>query len=309
MKHQIFLLSCYCNNDEKLNSLRRNIKYIKSKNFHCALISPLPLPIDIQESVEYVIKIDENPVLEWPTRGIYFFYTFYNKDGIFQVLTTLPDYGWVCLYHVKKLGEIFSTYDYKKYIFSTYDAIITDEHIEEIKSKNTIVFGSKRGDFLWEVGIHLFSIVSEDLQKIIYRIDLQEYVKMGNGDTFDFLKNNIINYYNIEISKLCVEDEISYYDNTNLFNTSKLDGVSYFLTHSIIHRNPLKIIFQSQHENVKIFCNEEKIFENNVLNYDIIDIGLCADEIFHFVIQVEDKKEDLLELLKNIKHNTLTKIS
>ena len=54
MNNQIVLVSTFCDTDEKIEILLKNIKKIKSKGLDVALISPLVLPEIVIKNADFV---------------------------------------------------------------------------------------------------------------------------------------------------------------------------------------------------------------------------------------------------------------
>jgi len=72
-ENDIFVLGCFPNDERKLNVLKDNIKHIKaSSDIPILLTSHYPIPIDVQESVDYVIYDKENILSEGETLEYWF---------------------------------------------------------------------------------------------------------------------------------------------------------------------------------------------------------------------------------------------
>ena len=313
----IVLISAFCNSEEKLNVLRKNIKIIKSTGADTAIISPLPLPQDIVESSDYTFITKENPIFDWPSRAIMVWKTIYTPQGQIKLNTTTPDYGFSGLNHVKRLGEIFINYNYKHFTFIIYDTIITNEIIEVIeKGSDAIVYPSKRQntDFIWQVGLHLLSFNKENCKKVIDLIDFEEYKKCrGDFDAFAYLHHKIVIPLNIPIAPTPVEDEIYYYEEYH--NHSPISDFKYF-THSPDenHKVPgrgynLQMVFYKIQTpfyldfNVNGKQNQHLIEEGTILDLDI-----KKSQMDHVSFIYQEQKYDLTNKILGLKHTIVEKL-
>lgn len=306
MNKDIFLVSCYCDNSLKLNSLKRYISYIKEHNFDCALISPLTIPIEIQETVDFYIKISENPVLYWPERGLSFWLTIEIDNKNYKLTTMLPDYGWCGLYHIKKLGEFFKNYNYNKFIFSVYDTLITDEHINEIKKYTNVIFPLKKGESVWPSSLNLFSVHKNNIENVVKNIEKKIYVKSDGKAAEHYIEDYIVKPFNIERSDLYVEDEINHYKN-DTFKYSDVDDIKYFMS-SYEENKTVKFVFWPTDKLINLNCNNVTIFNDSVSKKIIVDTKIYKKDIRNITIMVDENKYDITQKFKEITKNQIIEI-
>ena len=78
MTNNLIIITCHCNDSNKLNVLNENIDLLKSNGFDILLISHISIPFDIQQKVEYYIFDKSNPIIYPPVRT----FRFWNKNLI-----------------------------------------------------------------------------------------------------------------------------------------------------------------------------------------------------------------------------------
>lgn len=309
-KKNIVLISTYCDTEQKLNVLEKNIKKIKALSLDVALISPIPLPSKILELSDYVFFTKENPVLDWPIHAMYSWRDFFIGDERFRATNTYGDYGWAGLLHVKRLAEIFLNYDYDYYTFIIYDTILENKFLDIIKSgHNGIVFPSKRNNKTWAVGLHLMIFNKKILNDVIKKINLKDYLLYRDFDAFEFLYNHIVKPLNIKIADEAVEDEIYYYMGYDFLNMSDDENIKYIISSPDEYVDNLKILFYSIPENfnVKFIVNEIEI-ERTINNLAIIDFGITKHQVQKVLMCYNNKILDITQKILSIKNSAIKKL-
>jgi hypothetical protein len=306
--NNIVLISCFCNTSKKLEVLRKNLQILKSNNLDTALISPIPVPEDVLKSCTYSFITKENPVLDWPTRAIGYWQVNNTSKGQVKLFTTVPDWGFTGLNHVKRLGEIFVNYDYDFYSYIIYDTILTPEVLNVLKNgHDAIVYPSKRKEKIWEVGLHLLSFNKENLIKLVSAIDKTDYIKSnGDFDAYDYLKNHIVIPFNFSVGEFPVEDEIDFNNNLELVNHSPTPELKYFISSPdpISGRiENLKIVFYQIPHPFELEFN----INGNKLNLEIeegniLDLGITKQEMNHISFKYLNETYDLTDVISSLKH-------
>jgi len=69
---KIALISSFCDTQDKLNVLKKNIETLKKNDLDVLLMSPIHLPENIQSMCDYYFQTKDNPVYDWPTKAIFF---------------------------------------------------------------------------------------------------------------------------------------------------------------------------------------------------------------------------------------------
>jgi hypothetical protein len=88
---KIALISTFCNTEEKQNLLKENIIKIKNLGIDVMVISPLKLTDELIDLCDYLIFSKENPVLSWPEKS-YFQWWSGNVNGEnIKMTETYPD--------------------------------------------------------------------------------------------------------------------------------------------------------------------------------------------------------------------------
>ena len=124
---KIVLISSYCDTEEKINILKKNLIIYKELGLDTLLISSLKLSEDVINLCDFYFYTKENPVLCWPERA----YTHWVKieTDTNEKLTLHRghcDYGWAALYQTKILLELGLMLKYDILIHTIYDILIDD---------------------------------------------------------------------------------------------------------------------------------------------------------------------------------------
>lgn len=142
--NKIALISTFCDTQEKLDILEKNIKTIKSYDIDVMVISPFYLEKNIADLCDYFFLTKDNPILDWPQKSM-LQWTISGKPYKFS--RTYPDYGFSGLSQVKQLSDIALNLNYDQYHHMIYDLIIDQNVIDGLLSdKNCSVYPSKRED-------------------------------------------------------------------------------------------------------------------------------------------------------------------
>jgi hypothetical protein len=310
MSKEIILISTFCDTEEKIEILRKNILKIKNEGFDVAIISPINLPQNIVEKCDYTFFTKENPILDWPVHAMYNWKDIVIKGENFKFWQTYPDYGWSGLNHVKRLGEIFINYPYETYAFIIYDSILTENDFESIrKSHEGIVYPSKRGKEVWKVGLHLMIFNKDMLKRVIDKITLPAYLSYKDFDAFAFLHNHIVIPLQLEIAKEPIEDEVFYYEDVDILNHSIDENIKYFVSSPDEFIEEVRILFYEFNEpfDVILKVNEQE-FLHTITEIDTISTELLKSEITSLILCYNGITHDLTEKLKSIKNNVITKL-
>ncbi len=95
---------------------------------------------------------------------------FLINGKIIKLHSTVPDYGYAGLNQVKRMADLALSMGYDHFFPTIYDIEINKE-VEKVLLSNKInsFYPSRRGDALWEVGLHLISLNVSDYQSLWYR--------------------------------------------------------------------------------------------------------------------------------------------
>jgi hypothetical protein len=305
-KNKVALISTFCDTQEKLDILEKNIKIVKNNNIDVVLISPFTLPSYITELCDYVFITKDNPVLDWPGRCM-FNWKILNVNGVIhEIASTYSDYGFAGLNQIKQLSNIALSLDYNQFYHMIYDIKIDENIIDGFNSdKGCSVYPSKRGEEIWPVGLHFMIFNRPNLTKFISYITLKDYLSVKNGDAFAWL-HSIQDKVKYTIESTPVEDEIYFYENYNFFNMSPIENFKFFIEKNDETVSNIKLYF---HENDGQKEIEIKVGENKsryiVNNYDLIDLGFNKTNYQQVVITFDSVEYDITDIIIKIKHNVL----
>jgi len=309
MNKKVALISSFCDTEEKLNVLKENIKKIKSF-LDIILISPVNLPDEIVKACDYVFYTKDNPILEWPLKTQLYYFQPSRYDTIF-LYTVNKNYGWAGLSQVKKLTEIALTFDYEYFYHMIYDLEIDDKVVSIFKEQKENWIGSfHRGEVKTESSLHLMVFNVENVKKLKNLITLESYLDFlnlnSNADAsaeafVETMRRNLKS----ERSDFFIKDKI--HITNNIFNHSETNDLSFFIEKNSRNNTPEVRIYFYRNEsiaNIKIVMND-KITELDISKCLIFSSGVNIFDLESAYILLSDKKIEILNLIKSIKHSEI----
>jgi hypothetical protein len=303
---KVGLISSFCDNQEKIDVLEKNIDIIKSHGLDVIVISPFNLPENITSKCDYFFITKDNPILDWPIRSMYSWREVNVNNVKYKMTRTYPDYGYAGLTQIKQLSQIALNFNYDQFFHMIYDIKIDENVINGFHSNKTnSVYPSKRNDEIWKVGLHYLIFDRKNLEKFVSYINLETYLGVKNGDAFAVL-HSIKDELNYIIEETPVEDEIFYYDGIDFFNLSPIEGLKFFIEKNDENPDTIKIFFYDVKDEVEIELLIEGIqSQHKVHNFYLIDLGFTKFDMKPVSIEYNGINYDLTEIIKNIKHNQL----
>jgi len=304
--NKVALISTFCDTQEKLDVLEKNIKIIKSHNLDVIAISPFNLPESITKLCDYVFVTKDNPVLEWPVRSMYAWRKVTLNGKLHTIARTYPDYGFAGLTQIKQLSEIALNFGYNQFYHMIYDLKIDENVIDGFNSDKTCsVYPSKRGDSNWEAGLHYMIFDKNNLSKFISQITLENYLSLKDSHSFEWLKSiQSVVGYNVE--PIAVEDEIYYYEGFDFFNFSPIKGLKFFIEKNDETLTPIKLLFYENQLDKEIKIKVGETINVGVINdYAIFDLGFNKLNPQQVTITVDSVEYDITNIILNLKHSFL----
>ena len=296
---KITLISSYCNTQEKIDVLVKNIGILKNLGLDIMLNSPISLPSEVINLCDYYIQTKENPVLNFESKIVYSWVSYNSPTKSIKISRGLPDYGWANIYQVKKLSEYALTYDYDIFYHIIYDIKIDDVVI------NGLLSNDKKSNFYHfhehQASLHLMIFDREHLLNFLSNLTLDGYLKIHGiveDWLFDLLQSNTFNY---TLEDSYVEDEIYFYKNMDIHNYSNIEGVKYFISKS--DKN-IEIYFYNIISPINLSIIVDSVKTDYVISdRDIIDLGFNRDDIKDVIIEYNGQKYEITEDIKSIIHN------
>jgi SAM-dependent methyltransferase len=304
--NKVALISTFCDTQEKLDVLEKNIKIVKSHNLDVIAISPFNLPESITKLCDYVFVTKDNPVLEWPVRSMYAWRKVTLNGKLHTIARTYPDYGFAGLTQIKQLSEIALNFGYNQFYHMIYDLKIDENVIDGFNSDKTCsVYPSKRGDSNWEAGLHYMIFDKNNLSKFISQITLENYLSLKDSHSFEWLKSiQSVVGYNVE--PIAVEDEIYYYEGFDFFNFSPIKGLKFFIEKNDETLTPIKLLFYENQLDKEIKIKVGETINVGVINdYAIFDLGFNKLNPQQVTITVDSVEYDITNIILNLKHSFL----
>ena len=299
---RVVLINSFCDKQNKIGVLEKNIKLIKSKNLDVILLSPISLPQYIIDLCDVFIQTKENPVTKWPGKTMFdiWGYSMYGKK--YELYLGKPDYGWASFYQIKKLSQIGLTYNYDYFFHIIYDTIIDDYLLNTfLTNEKCILFPSNKG---FDVGGFFMGFDRDSL--IIFEKIITEDVYYKNHDVAEKILSNMSKILPCKIDTHTTEDEIYYYKNVDLFNYSNFDSFKFFIHKRTLSDDTVKIFFYDMYEDFDICVEVNELSINQkISNHFLLDLGVHHDTVNNLSISFNNVNQNLISQYNNISHNKI----
>jgi hypothetical protein len=302
---KIALISSYCDTEDKLNILKKNISILKNIGVDIMVLSPITIDNSIVSLCDFFIHTKENPILRWPIRAHTFWLNFKNKFGDNLFLhRDIDDYSWANLYQIKKLSEIALTYDYDIFYHMIYDLNIDNDIIAEINqnviNKTYHRINPKDENEVWNVTLHFLSLDRNNIKYFSDNILYQDYVtKTGFAEQY---VESILSELNLNKSEFSVKDVIRHIDSDDedMFNYSK--NKNYKIFFSKVDDKYYFIIYNCDDN----YVNKITLNDNKNLEYDYEKpITFETEKLLSFKVTTIDGYEEYSEILNTITRNVI----
>ena len=302
---KVALISTYCDTQEKLDVLEKNIDNIKKLAIDVIVISPIFLPQYIQTKCDYFFLTKDNPVLEWPQKAMQAWKNILINGKSITITRVYADYGWAGLSQVKKLSELALALDYDYFYHMIYDLKFDETVIDGLNGKGECdIYSSKRKDTIWDVGLHFMVFNRENLQKFIPHITLENYLTSERGDAFVWL-HKLRETFPYNIIQKPVEDEIYYYENSDFFNFSPIAELPFFIIKDDESLDSIKLLLYLSIENVPFQINiNDTILDEVSENFKIIDLDFNKLSPKSVQITYNETVFDITDTINKLKHST-----
>jgi len=308
--NKVALISTYCDNQEKLDVLEKNINIVKSYGLDVVVVSPIILPEKIQKQCDYFFLTKDNPVLDWPKKAMYIWRELPLGEQRIKITTTYADYGWAGLFQVRQLSDIALMLDYDYFYHMIYDLKIDDNVIHYLNNPHdNIIFPSKRGNEIWNVGLHYMIFNRKNLIQFKSLISEESYFAVRGDHAFKWLERTA-GVTKSEIAKIPVEDEIYYYEGHDFFNSSPVEGVKFFINKNDEVDETVRLLFYyvSEPKEIRITINDN-IYDYVIHKDSLIDLGFDKFNIPRVLFEHMGVEYDITDKIKKIKHSTLNVIN
>jgi hypothetical protein len=304
---KVALISTYCDTQEKLDILEKNINNVKICGLDVIVISPIFLPESIQKKCDYFFLMRDNPVLDWPQRAMFAWKELTLNNQLIKIARTYADYGWAGLYQVKKLSEIALSLDYDYFYHMIYDLKFDETVVSGLLGESECdVYSSKRESTIWEVGLHFMIFNREKLQEFISHITFQNYLSDSKGgDAFVWL-HRLIDVFPYNIVKKPVEDEIFYYEGKDFFNMSPTNGIRIFVDKNDETDGNVRLLFYDilEPKEIKLTVGDAT-YDYTINNNSLVDLGFKKNNIQKVLFEYLGVEYDITDTIKKIKHNLI----
>ena len=280
---KLFLISSFCDSEEKIQVLHNNILKIKELGHDTLLISPIDLPNYVTNKSDYYFRTKENPVSTIEEKA-YIHWRQITDD--YRLERFFPEYGWAALYQNKKLSQIGLTFDYDMYYHIIYDTKINEGLRNQINSNVVNQYYSNKstnGD-INEFSLHFIPLNREGLLRFEKFLNKHEY-NSSHDLTHDYMLK-WVGKDNITKNDFIVEEHINFYTDINFFSIYDGDEVNVFLEKFELDQQTNNIVcYDIKSDNVKIFINGYLMF-NDFKEKIPVETNLLTSEISEIVVSV-----------------------
>jgi hypothetical protein len=289
---KLFLISSFCDSEEKIDILHENIIKLKEMGHDTLLLSPIELPTSVTKKSDFYFRTKENPITSIEEKT-YIHWRQINNH--YRLERFFPDYGWAALYQNKKLCQIALNYDYDIYYHIIYDTIINQGLIEQINSNvvNQYYSNLSTEGGLNEFSLHFIPLDREMLKRFEIFLDKNSY-----NNSHDLIHDYMlkwVNKDNITKNDFIVEEYINFYTDINFFSIYDGGEVNIFFEKFELDQQTNKIVcYDLNNHDIKIKINENLNIDN--LKEKIpIDTNLLTSEIHKIVVSVNGMEYDCTE--------------
>ena len=281
---KLFLISSFCDNEEKIEVLNDNIVKIKELGYDILLISPIDLPVHLTNKLDFYFKTKENPVSTIEEKT-YIHWTQITDE--YRLERFFPEYGWAALYQNKKLSQIGLTFDYDIYYHIIYDTKINEGLINQINSNvfNQYYSNKSTNGDVNEFSLHFIPLNREGL------INFEKFLNKNEYNSSDDLTHDYmlkwVNKHKINKNDFIVEEHINYYTDINFFSIYNGDEVNIFFEKYELNQQTNKIVFYDiKTKHVTITINDNIIIED-VIEKIPLETNLFVKDIEKIVVSVD----------------------
>jgi hypothetical protein len=283
MFKKLFLISSFCDSEEKLKILYENLKIIKNMGHESLLLSPIDLPEKIIRLCDFYFQTKENPVSTIEEKT----YIHWNQiNDNYRLERFFPDYGWAALYQNKKLSQIGITLDYDIYYHIIYDTKFNEGLIKQINSNVVNEYYSNlstNGD-INEFSLHFIPLNKELLVSFEQFLNKSEYNK-----THDLIHDYMLKWVNkerINKNNFIIEEHINFYNSINFFSIYDGPEVNIFFERFELNQQTNKILcYDIKTDDIKIIINDNIVF-NNFSEKEPLDTNMFTSEINKIIVSI-----------------------
>lgn len=283
MFKKLFLISSFCDSEEKIKILYENLKIIKNMGHDSLLLSPIGLPEKIIRLCDFYFQTKENPVSTIEEKT----YIHWNQiNDNYRLERFFPDYGWAALYQNKKLSQIGITLDYDIYYHIIYDTKFNEGLIKQINSNVVNEYYSNlstNGD-VNEFSLHFIPLNKELLISFEQFLNKSEYNK-----THDLIHDYMLKWVNkerINKNNFIIEEHINFYNSINFFSIYDGPEVNIFFERLELNQQTNKILcYDIKTDDIKIIINDNIVF-NNFSEKEPLDTNMFTSEINKIIVSI-----------------------
>jgi len=275
---EIFLITTYCDTEEKVKVLKDTLNDLDKYGLDICVHAHYPLPVDIQQRIDYYIYDSTNPIIPFGVRSI----IVWRKINNYQMNVLKKDYGYTVVSQWKQSILFLEKMKYDKVHVLNYDTVITDELIENSKKNYSGVFYLKGED---EINLLFATIKISDYLDKIKSMTMNDYIFMNEywyAEKYFFNKLKGDNLFlNTKISdKLrhqAYELDVFSFEDYNIHFGERINWVK----GEKIYTDRYTFMFYNINKNVdfKIFKGYNLYIHEKISDFKIIDTDITSNVI------------------------------
>jgi len=287
---ECFLITTFCDTDKKISILRKTINTLKKYDIDICVHAHYPLSFDIQQSIQYYIYDDSNPIIPLGVRSIIMWRRYNNCQ--FNILKR--DYGYTVVSQWKYGLLFLKNVGFDVVHVLNYDTIITDENMEkskQIKDYSGVFYLNSDDDMNL-----LFGTIKPD-DYLLENISMDDYVGMNE---FWYAEKYFFNL--LKGNNLYLKDKIQHENmrhQLNEFHQYDFEGYSIHAGDRInwidgekIYTNKFSFVIYNVNDDIdiKIFMESNLVLHEKTNKFKVIDTEISTKDVEQSFGYYDDNK-------------------
>ena len=219
--NKLICITSHCSDEDRIATLKANIKLLKNRGYDVLLFSHLTLPTSIISLVDYFIYNTDNQVLHYPELYQINKNTIRVDNQDVRLTRYTSQIHWAYLNQLKHIGQYCEHLNYQHYVFINYDVKVTDDMLKYIKTQNYNFKGEQlitpKSDKTSPSNL-FFQLCKNSLLSITKNINKKQYIdEFGAGSNSERYLETIIDNINISY-KIYPHPIVEYHTSENHYD-------------------------------------------------------------------------------------------
>jgi len=303
---RLFLISSFCDTEEKISVLKSNLIFLKSKGWDTLLLSPIQLDNDVISLCDYYYFTKENPVSTIEEKTYIHWRKHFTNDGKEVTMERFfPEYGWAALYQNKKLSQIGVTFEYDIYYHVIYDTKFDEKLVKEIETnkKNCYYSNKSTGGHINEFSLHYLPLDKKNMNSFESFLNKKDY-NSSHDLTHDYMLKWAIQE-GLPKQELIVEEYINYYTDIDFFSIYRGDELNLFFEKCEKNESVNRFfVYDVNVDNIEIVINNQHTYKN-LKDKDIVNTDLYTNQIDSIKVKILDREYECFVDYNKVERNKI----